>query len=150
MGWSYGGYMTGWSITRTDRFKAASAGAGVFNLYSMYGTTDIQPFMERYFGGTPWKARAAYEKHSSIFSADKVKTPTLIQHGDKDLRVPLAQSQELFRALKRNKVPVEMVVYPRQAHVIGEPALQQDAMKRNVEWFEKWLKAAPARRAAAR
>jgi dipeptidyl aminopeptidase/acylaminoacyl peptidase len=140
MGWSYGGFMTGWAITHSRRFKAASAGAGVYNLTSFYGTTDIPRFMERYFGGTPWAAAGVYAKHSSILKAPEVKTPTLIQHGDADLRVPLSQSQELYRALKKAGVTTELVVYPRQAHLVSEPRLQADMMKRNVEWMKKWIK----------
>ncbi len=140
MGWSYGGYLTSWAITQTDRFKAASTGAGVSNLVSAYGQTDIPAFVERYFGGLPWAERERYAKHSPVTFAGKIKTPTLIQHGEKDERVPLAQSQELYAALKRNGVPVEFVVYPRQGHNPTEPQLQVDVLSRNVEWFNRWLK----------
>jgi dipeptidyl aminopeptidase/acylaminoacyl peptidase len=140
MGWSYGGYMTSWVITQTDRFKAASAGAGVTNLVSMYGQTDIPAFLETYFAGVPWQQRELYAKHSAMSNAGKIKTPTLIQHGEKDERVPLAQSQELHAALKRNGVPVEFVVYPRQGHNPSEPQLQRDVLQRNVDWFNRWLR----------
>jgi dipeptidyl aminopeptidase/acylaminoacyl peptidase len=140
MGWSYGGYMTSWIITQTHRFKAASAGAGITNLTSMYGQTDIPTFLERYFEGLPWTEPARYAKHSPMTYAGNVKTPTLIQHGEKDDRVPLAQSQELYAALKRNGVPVELVIYPRQGHNPTEPRLQVDVLRRNVEWFNRWLK----------
>jgi dipeptidyl aminopeptidase/acylaminoacyl peptidase len=140
MGWSYGGYMTSWAITQTDRFKAASTGAGVTNLFSMYGQTDIPRFMEGYFGDVPWNQRELYAKHSAMTHVGKVKTPTLIQHGEKDDRVPLAQSQELHGALKRRGVPVEFVVYPRQGHNPSEPRLQADVLRRNVDWFNRWLK----------
>jgi dipeptidyl aminopeptidase/acylaminoacyl peptidase len=140
MGWSYGGVMTGNAITKTSRFKAASAGAGVYNHTSFYGTTDIPRFMEAYFGGTPWSDPEVYARLSSLPRADRVTTPTLIQHGQSDKRVPLSQSEELYRALKRHGVTTEMVVYPRQAHGIAEPKLQADMMRRNVEWFERHLK----------
>jgi dipeptidyl aminopeptidase/acylaminoacyl peptidase len=140
MGWSYGGFMTAWGITQTDRFKAASVGAGVTDPFSMYGQTDIPSFMEAYFGGPPWKAGDAYDRCTSIRFAGNVKTPTLIQHGEKDERVPLAQGQELYVALKRLNVPVEFAVYPRQGHVVSEPRLQADVLRRNVEWFNRWLK----------
>jgi dipeptidyl aminopeptidase/acylaminoacyl peptidase len=140
MGWSYGGFMTGWAITQTNRFKAASAGAGVIDPFSMYGQTDIPSFMESYFGGPPWKAKDAYDRCTSIRFAGNIKTPTLIQHGEKDERVPLAQSEELYAALVRLKVPVEFAVYPRQGHVVGEPRLQADVFRRNVDWFGRWLK----------
>jgi dipeptidyl aminopeptidase/acylaminoacyl peptidase len=140
MGWSYGGFMTGWAITQTDRFKAASFGAGLTNLMSFYGQTDIPSFLERYWGGTPWEQKEIYEKHSAMTFIKNVRTPTLIQHGEKDERVPLAQSQELYAALKRRGVPVEMAVYPRQGHNVLEPRLQRDVLTRNLEWFERWLK----------
>jgi len=139
MGWSYGGYMTMWTIGQTTRFKAASAGAGVSNLVSMYGQTDIQPFMERYFDGPSFLHQTLFTKHSPMTYAGRMRTPTLIQHGEQDVRVPLAQSRELYIALKRQGVPVEFAVYPRQGHVISEPKLQADLMQRNVDWFTKWL-----------
>jgi dipeptidyl aminopeptidase/acylaminoacyl peptidase len=140
MGWSYGGYMTAWTITQTNRFKAASAGAGVMDLFSFYGQTDIPSFLERYWGGLPWRERERYTKHSPMTFVGNVKTPTLIQHGEKDDRVPLAQSQELYAALKRQKVPVELVIYPRQGHNPTEPRLQREVLQRNVDWFNRWLK----------
>ncbi len=139
MGWSYGGYMTSWVITQTDRFKAASVGAGVTNLFSMYGQTDIPEFMECYFGALPWEDSEVYENHSAMYFINKARTPTLIQHGEKDVRVPLPQGQELYLGLKKSNVPVKFVIYPRQPHGIREPKLQRDSMKRNVEWFNKWI-----------
>lgn len=140
MGRSYGGYMTSWIITQTDRFKAASLGAGMSNLISFYGQTDIPGYMEFYFAGDPWTATEEYVKRSPITYAMHVKTPTLIQHGEKDARVPLPQAQEFFRALKKNKVPVEFIIYPRQGHSSKEPKLQIDMMRRNLDWFTRWLK----------
>jgi dipeptidyl aminopeptidase/acylaminoacyl peptidase len=145
MGWSYGGYMTSWIITQTDRFKAASAGAGPTDLTSMYGQTDIPGFLERYFEGLPWKEGALYRKHSPLTHVGNAKTPTLIQHGEKDERVALAQSRQLYAALKRNGVPVEFVIYPRQGHNPSEPRLQVDVLRRNVDWFNRWLKKPGAR-----
>jgi dipeptidyl aminopeptidase/acylaminoacyl peptidase len=140
MGWSYGGYMTSWTITQTTRFKAASVGAGVTNLYSMYGTTDIPEFLDRYFAAKPWNDIATYQKHSAMFQAKNIRTPTLIQHGEADDRVPLAQGKELYVAIKMNNVPVEFAVYPRQGHLIMEPKLQYDMLSRNLNWFNRWLK----------
>lgn len=139
MGWSYGGFMTSWVITQTDRFKAACVGAGVTNLYSFFGETDIPEFMWSYFAAPPWKHIKVYQDHSAMFQIDKAKTPTLILHGKNDLRVPLPQGEELFRALKMKGVPVKFVVYPRQPHGIGEPKLQRDSMKRTLHWFNKWI-----------
>ena len=155
MGWSYGGYMTSWTITQTTRFKAASVGAGVTNLFSMYGTTDIPPFQESYFGVPPWQDRELYARHSAMSFVDKVATPTLIQHGMEDRRVPISQGEELYTALRARGVATEMVKYPRTTHGFQEPRLIRDAMMRNLEWFDryvmgnasaaKWHRPAPAR-----
>jgi dipeptidyl aminopeptidase/acylaminoacyl peptidase len=141
MGWSYGGYMTSWTITQTSRFKAASVGAGVTNLMSFQGTADIPGFLPDYFGGEFWDAEgsARFQGHSAMFHVGDVKTPTLIQHGEQDLRVPTSQGYELYGALKRRKVPVKMVTYPRTPHGIQEPKLMLDAMNRNLAWFDEWV-----------
>jgi len=140
MGWSYGGYMTSWVITQTDRFKAASVGAGVNNLMSFTGTADIQGFIPDYFDGEYWETFDAWRSHSAMFNIAGVTTPTLIQHGEQDARVPVTQGYELYHAIKRQGVPTKMIVYPRQPHGIREPKLQLDAMKRNLEWFNRWLR----------
>jgi dipeptidyl aminopeptidase/acylaminoacyl peptidase len=139
MGWSYGGYMTSWIITQTRRFKAASVGAGVTNLMSFAGTADIPSFIPDYFGGEFWDDLEPWRKRSAMFHVKGVTTPTLIQHGEADLRVPVSQGYELYNALKRQGVPTRMVVYPRQPHGIQEPRLQKDAMTRNLEWFDQWV-----------
>jgi len=139
MGWSYGGYMTSWIITQTRRFKAASVGAGVTNLMSFTGTADINDFIPDYMGGEYWEQFDRWQAHSAMFHIKGVTTPTLIQHGDKDVRVPISQGYELYNALKRQGTPVKMVVYPRQPHGLQEPKMQLDAMQRNVEWFDQQL-----------
>jgi dipeptidyl aminopeptidase/acylaminoacyl peptidase len=139
MGWSYGGYMTSWIITQTKRFKAASVGAGVTNLMSFTGTADIPSFVPDYFGGEYWDVFERWRSHSAMFNVKGVSTPTLIQHGDADLRVPISQGYEFYNALKRQKVPVKMVVYPRQPHGIQEPKMMLDAMQRNLDWFDQWI-----------
>jgi dipeptidyl aminopeptidase/acylaminoacyl peptidase len=140
MGRSYGGYMTAWIITQTERFRAASLGAGMSNLISFYGQTDIPGYMEYYFGGSPWEKRPEYVRRSPVTYAMKVKTPVLILHGGKDARVPLPQAEEFFRALKKNGVPVEFIIYPGQGHTSRNPHFQRDMMERNLEWFETRLK----------
>lgn len=139
MGWSYGGYMTSWTITQTDRFKAACVGAGVTNLMSFTGTADIPGFIPDFFGSEFWEDLAPYQRHSALFHMWGVTTPTLIQHGEDDVRVPLGQGRELYNALKRQGVPVRMVIYPRQGHGIAEPRLRCDMQRRPVAWFERWL-----------
>ena len=115
MGWSYGGFMTSWTITQTKRFKAASVGAGVTNLMSFTGTADIPGFLPDYFGGEPWDKLDAYRAHSAMFQVKGVSTPTLIQHGERDERVPLSQGQELYNALKRQGCTTKMVDLPPDA-----------------------------------
>jgi dipeptidyl aminopeptidase/acylaminoacyl peptidase len=143
MGRSYGGYMTAWIISQTARFKAASLGAGMSDLISFYGETDIPGYVEYYLGAVPWREADRLLKRSPVHYAQNVKTPTLILHGEKDFRVPVPQAQELYTALKRNGVPVELIIYPRQGHVSTEPKFMRDAMERNLEWFRRWIK--PAR-----
>ena len=139
MGWSYGGYMTSWTITQTKRFKAASVGAGVTNLMSFTGTADIPSFLPDYFGGEFWNKLDAYRPRSAMFQVKGVTTPTLIQHGERDERVPLSQGQELYNALKRQGCETKMVIYPRTPHGIEEPRLLLDCMIRNLEWFDHYL-----------
>lgn len=139
MGWSYGGYMTSWVITQTKRFQAASIGAPVTNLMSFTGTADIPSFIPDYFGAEFWNNPATYAKHSAMFNIKGATTPTLILHGEQDVRVPIQQGYELYNALKRQGVIVKMVVYPRQPHGLQEPRLVLDAGKRNIEWFKQYL-----------
>lgn len=139
MGWSYGGFMTSWIVTQTKRFKAASAGAPVTNLMSFTGTADIPAFIPDYFEAQPWENVAVYQKHSPMFNVKGVSTPTLIQHGEADIRVPISQGYEFYNALKLQGVPTRMIVLPRQPHGPNEPKMQLAAMQANLEWFEKYL-----------
>ncbi len=139
MGWSYGGYMTSWAITQTDRFRAVCVGAGVTNLMSFNGTSDIPGFIPDYFESEFWRDLSPYQRHSPIFHIEGVTTPVLIQHGSIDERVPLGQGMELYNALKRQQVPVEMVLYPRQHHGISEPRLLIDKRQRPLVWFDRWI-----------
>jgi dipeptidyl aminopeptidase/acylaminoacyl peptidase len=139
LGWSYGGFMTSWIVTQTRRFKAASAGAPVTNLMSFNGTADIPSFIPDYFGGQSWEVMDLYQKHSPMFNVKGVTTPTMIQQGDADIRVPISQGYEFYNALKVQGVPTRMLVLPRQPHGPNEPKMQLAAMKANLEWFEKYL-----------
>jgi dipeptidyl aminopeptidase/acylaminoacyl peptidase len=140
MGWSYGGFMTSWIITQTRRFKAASVGAGVTNLMSFTGTADIPGFVPDYFGGEYWDVFEKWRAHSAMFHVKGVATPTLIQHGEADLRVPVSQGYEFYNALKRQGVTVKMTVYPRQPHGLQEPKMTLDAARANLEWFDKHVR----------
>ena len=141
MGWSYGGYMTSWTITQTKRFKAASVGAAVTNLVSFTGTADIPGFLPDYFGGQPWDDAKLYAARSPLFQAKGVTTPTLVQHGEADVRVPISQGYEFYNAVKQQGTPVEMLVLPRQPHGPTEPRMILKIMQTNLDWFEKHLKA---------
>lgn len=139
MGWSYGGYMTAWTVTQTTRFRCAVIGAGITNHVSMYGTQDIPNVYEDYFGGPPWEKMAVYLKSSPMQFIENVKTPTLILHGEADPRVPTSQGHEFHRALQRRGVETKMIVYPRMPHGPTEPKFTQHIMEQNLGWAEKFL-----------
>ena len=134
-GWSYGGYMTSFIVTKTNRFKAASVGAGVTNLMSFVGTADIPGFLPDYFGGEYWDRMETYMKHSAMFHVKNVKTPTQVIHGERDVRVPPSQGKEFYIALKRLGVKTEMITYPRTPHGPQEPKFITDIGKRIIAWF---------------
>ncbi len=139
MGASYGGFMTPWILTQTDRFKAASTAASVTDLTDMFYLSDMSEPMLEYFG-LPWEQRDLYQQYSPLTHAANIKTPLLIQHGENDRRVPITQAWKLYEALKRFDKTVEFEIYPRAGHVVYEPDLQREQMRRNVEWFKRWLK----------
>jgi dipeptidyl aminopeptidase/acylaminoacyl peptidase len=140
MGWSYGGFMTSWTITQTHRYKAAVIGAGVTNLWSFTGTADIPGFLPDYFGGEPWEQFDNFQKHSPITYVKNVTTPTLLLHGEADVRVPTSQGYEYYHALKREGVTAKMVVYPRTPHGPQEPKFILDIMQRHLDWADKYVK----------
>lgn len=133
-GWSYGGYMTFWMCTQTDRFKLISPGAGLSNLYSMYSTTDIPSYL-RWFFGTPWDNEDVYRRLSPIRHVKNVTAKILIMHGANDARVPPEQAVEFYQALRDLGKDVTFVRYPRQGHGIGEPRLQMDRLRRYLYAF---------------
>lgn len=137
-GWSYGGYMTAWTLTQTNRFKAVVVGAGLTDMYSMYATNDIPRALDGYFGAEPWNDTTEYRKRSAMTYIKNARTPTLILHGQVDLRVPVGQAQELYTGLRKNNVPVQLVFYPREPHGLQEPRHQLDKMKRENEWIRRW------------
>ena len=137
-GWSYGGFMTSTIVTKTDRFKAAIVGAAVTDLASFTGTTDIPDFSRSYFGAWPWEDPQLYVDHSAFFHAGKVKTPSLVVHGDKDERVPTSQGWEFYTALKKVGVPTELLILPRQPHGPREPRLLRTCHERFVAWIERY------------
>jgi dipeptidyl aminopeptidase/acylaminoacyl peptidase len=138
MGASYGGFMTNWIVTQTSRFKAASAGASISDLTDVYYLTDGGDLIIEYFG-LPWENPEGYRAHSPLTHAGKVTTPLLLQHGDRDPRVPLVTAQKFHRALVALGKTVEFDIYPRGGHVFYEPAQQRAVMQRNLDWFRRWL-----------
>jgi dipeptidyl aminopeptidase/acylaminoacyl peptidase len=145
-GWSWGGYLTAWTITQTDLFSAAIMGAGLANLVSDHGQGDIPSANLLYFPGQPYDLMEKYWSSSPVRYVSAVRTPTLIVHGDDDARVHPAQSMEYFRALKVLGVPVRFVRYPREKHEIEERAHQIDLMDRVITWFDHYLRNCPAGR----
>ncbi|HZO92224.1 MAG TPA: S9 family peptidase [Candidatus Baltobacteraceae bacterium] len=135
-GWSYGGYMTMWAITQTNRFKAAVAGAGLSDWLSYYGTNDIDTWMIPYFGASVYDDPQVYAKSSPINFIKQVHTPTLMLHGDRDAEVPVTQSYEYWHALRDLHVPAELVIYPGEGHLFSKRADQLDVMRRLVGWFD--------------
>ncbi len=137
-GWSYGGYLTSFIVSRTKRFRAASMGAGLPDLVSMVYTTDIADYMVAHMGNELWNDYDMYMKHSAMFRLNEITTPLQILHGKDDLRVPASQGEELYTALKRKGVPTELVLYPRTGHVPAEPKLLMDVTPRILKWFENF------------
>lgn len=141
-GWSQGGFMTAWAVTQTQRFKAGIMGAGVSDWGMMAMTSDVPDFELELGGSAPWDGaeRRQHLAISPISFAGRAKTPVLILHGENDVRVPLSQATGFHRALRRQGVPVEFVVYPREPHGIGERAHQLDILKRVRSWCDRWLR----------
>jgi dipeptidyl aminopeptidase/acylaminoacyl peptidase len=139
MGWSEGGYISAFITTSSDRFKAVSVGAGISDWITYYVNTDITPFTPQYLHATPWDDPEIYRKTSPISYISTAKTPTLIQHGDNDKRVPPPNGYELRQALEDHGVPVKMVVYHGFGHPIDKPKQQRAVMEENLHWFGHYI-----------
>ncbi len=139
-GWSYGGILTDYVITKTTRFKAAISGASEANYFANYGTDHYQYEWETELG-LPWRNVDLWKKLSPWFQVDKVKTPTLVLCGQADFNVPLLNSEQLYQALKRLGVETELIIYPGQNHGIRKPSYQKDRFERYLAWYDKYLKA---------
>ena len=139
-GWSYGGYMTMWGVTQTNRFKAAMAGAGIANYQSYYGENQIDQWMIPFFGKSVYDDPEVYAKSSPITFIEKVKTPTLILVGDSDGECPTPQSYEFWHALKTLGVETTLVVYEHEGHHFVKPAHERDRMERTLAWFDSHLR----------
>jgi dipeptidyl aminopeptidase/acylaminoacyl peptidase len=139
MGWSEGGYISAFITTFSDRFRAVSVGAGISDWMTYYVNTDIHPFTRQYLHATPWDDPEIYKKTSPISYIKTAKTPTLIQHGGSDKRVPIPNGFELYQALRDKGVPVRMVVYPGFGHPIDKPKQQRSVMQENLDWFGHYI-----------
>ncbi len=139
-GWSYGGFMTMWAVTQTNRFKAAMAGAGLSNYQSYYGQNKIDKWMISYFGASVYDDPAVYAKSSPMTFIKNAKTPTLILVGDSDGECPPPQSYEFWHALQTLGVENKFVVYPNEGHMFANPAHQRDVIARTLAWFDAHLK----------
>ncbi len=136
-GWSYGGYMTMWAVTQTDRFRAAVAGAGLSNWQSYYGENSIDQWMIPFFGASVYDDPWIYARSSPITFIKNAKTPTLVVVGDRDGEVPAPQSFEFWHALKTLGVKTQLVVYPNEGHAIRNPEHRRDIARRLVMWFDE-------------
>jgi dipeptidyl aminopeptidase/acylaminoacyl peptidase len=139
MGWSQGGYISAFITTFSDRFKAVSVGAGISDWMTYYVNTDIQPFTRQYLMATPWDDPEIYRKTSPISYIKNARTPTLIQHGDGDRRVPIPNAYQLCQALEDHGVPVKMTVYKGFGHWMDKPKSQRHLMEENYRWFCQWI-----------
>ena len=144
MGGSYGGFMTFWGITQTERFKAAIGHAAISDWYAFYGQTDIPFLLEFGFGGLPWETKETFEQFSPIEYAQNVTTPLLITHGEEDRRVPIAQAEEYFRTLKKMGNDVEFLRFPREGHGIREPRHRIYLDQEQAKWIDRWIRSARA------
>jgi len=138
-GWSYGGYLTAWAVTQTDRFQAAIAGASITNWHSFHGGTNIPAFDEVFYRSDPYSLDGPYATRSPLFYVDRVTTPTLFVHGEQDPCCPVGQAYEMFRALRSRGVETRCVVYPREPHPIREREHARDLLERGAAWFTERL-----------
>jgi dipeptidyl aminopeptidase/acylaminoacyl peptidase len=140
-GWSYGGFMTMWTVTQTNRFHAAVAGAGIANWQSYYGQNLIDQWMIPFFGASVYDDPAVYARSSPIQFIKQVKTPTLVIVGQHDAECPAPQSYEFWHALKTLGVPTRLIVYPGEGHMFVKPESQVDRLDQTMAWFDKYLQA---------
>jgi dipeptidyl aminopeptidase/acylaminoacyl peptidase len=139
MGWSQGGYISAFLTTNTHIFKAISVGAGISNWVTYYVNTDITPFTREYLQNTPWNDMDIYLKTSPMTNINQATTPTLIQHGEFDKRVPIPNAYELYRGLQDRKVPSRLIVYKGFGHSISKPKERLAAVWHNWLWFNKYV-----------
>jgi dipeptidyl aminopeptidase/acylaminoacyl peptidase len=140
MGWSQGGYISAFLTTRhSDRFKAISVGAGISDWMTYYVNTDIHPFTRQYLKATPWDDPKIYADTSPMTYIKQAKTPTLIQHGEDDARVPIPNAFQLYQGLRDQNVPVQLSIFKGFGHGLTKPKANRAAMQQNLDWFTRYL-----------
>lgn len=139
LGWSYGGFMTAWAISQSDRFQAAMMGAGICDYHSFHAQTNIPDWDQRIIGADMFDRPDAYRERSALTYGHRLRTPTLILHGERDQCVPVNQAYAMYRAMMDRNVPVELVIYPREGHGLAERDHLRDSEQRIVRWFERYL-----------
>jgi dipeptidyl aminopeptidase/acylaminoacyl peptidase len=139
-GHSYGGYLSAWAITHTNRYDAAVVSAGAPDLPALWAQSDTHQYRAFEFDGFPWESFDKWRKSSPIATIDKAKTPTLVLNGEADVRIPYPQAQETYQSLKFLGVPTEFVHYPREGHGLREPRHRADWYTRQAAWFDRWVK----------
>jgi dipeptidyl aminopeptidase/acylaminoacyl peptidase len=138
-GWSYGGYLVTWAITQTDRFRCAIAGASITSYESNYGVVSNREWQTTMFGSNVYDDYELHRSRSPIAFASRVKTPTLLLHGEQDTLAPVQQAMEFYIALKHFSVPTQLVIYPREPHGFRERAHQIDLYQRILDWVDQYL-----------
>jgi dipeptidyl aminopeptidase/acylaminoacyl peptidase len=150
MGWSQGGYISAFLATHERQpFRAISVGAGISNWVTYYVNTDIHPFTRQYLRATPWEDPAIYALTSPMTNIKRAKTPTLIQHGELDARVPIPNAYELYQGLQDQGVPVKLIVYKGFGHGLNKPRAARAAMEHNLDWFGRYVFGEPSTDTAA-
>jgi len=139
-GHSYGGFMTMWAVTQTNRFHAAVAGAGISNWQSYYGENGIDQWMLPYFGASVYDDPAVYARSSAINFIKNVRTPTFAYVGERDIECPAPQTVEFWHALRSLGAPTAVMIYPGEGHALRDPAHAADALQRTLEWFDRYLR----------
>jgi dipeptidyl aminopeptidase/acylaminoacyl peptidase len=140
MGWSQGGYISAFLATHdSTRFRALSVGAGISNWMTYYVNTDIHPFTRQYLRATPWDDPAIYAKTSPMTYIKQAKTPTLIQHGELDQRVPIPNAYELYQGLQDVGVTTRLIVFKGFGHGLNKPKAARAAMEQNLDWFSQYV-----------
>ena len=140
MGWSQGGYISAFLTTRhADRFKALSVGAGISDWMTYYVNTDIHPFTRQYLKATPWDDPKIYADTSPMTYIKQARTPTLIQHGEDDARVPIPNAFQLYQGLRDQNVPVQLSIFKGFGHGLTKPKANRGAMQQNLDWFSKYV-----------